>query len=126
MSLSDHILALTLGSAAAGLLLLSSQGEAAHEPGARMQLQSGPLMLELGGPDWARLGTRSDCLRQSCPLLHIRYQRSAAPQGAPGETRRMQTCETGAFERSWFIAEHADEGLGEQGSVCEAARPETA
>lgn len=126
MSLYDHVLALALGSAAAGLLLVASPGPDAVESGRRLNLQTGPLALEIGGPEHIRLGARTDCLRQGCPLMSLTFERSAPPQGAPGESRRVQTCETGALQRGWFIAERADEGFGEERRVCETASPETA
>ena len=126
MSLYDHALALGLGSAAAAVLLFASPDHNAGEAGRRLSLQTGPLALELGGPARIRLGAQTDCLSQGCPFLSLSVEASGATQGAPGETRRVQTCETRTLQRSWFIAERADEGLGQQGRVCETTRPETA
>ena len=126
MSLHDHVLALGLGSAAAGLLLIASPHQDADRAGHHLSLQAGPLALELGGPALVRLGAHADCLSQGCPLLGLSFETSAAPQRTPGEARRVQTCETGTLQRSWFIAERADEGLGQERRVCETARPETA
>lgn len=126
MSLHDHVLALGLGSAAAALLLLATPDHTAEDPGPRLTFTSGPLTLELGGPAFVRLGAQSDCVSQRCPVLDISFESSGALQRPPAETRRVQTCETRTLERSWFIAERADEGFGEQGRVCEASRPETA
>ena len=87
MPVSDHVLALTLGSVAAGLLLLASPGQAGGAAGAHVQLQSGPLTLELGGPAYMRLGARADCLSRRCPLLNLSFEPSSPAQGAPGEAR---------------------------------------
>ena len=125
MSLHHHVLALGLGSAAAALLLLVTPDHATHDRGSRLNLATGPLTLELGWPAFVRLGTQTDCFSQGCPVFDIRYERSGALQSSPDEPRRVQTCETRTLERSWFIAERADEGFGEQGRVCETARPET-
>jgi len=127
MSPSDHILALTLGSTAAALVLAFSSAQAGDpERGQHLEVQIGPLALNLGGQERISLGARTDCLRQGCPILNVAIARSAAPQTAPGESRRVKTCETGAFQRAWFIAERADEGFGEQGRVCKATGAETA
>ena len=126
MSLYDHVLASSLGSAAAVLLLVTSSGHHSEETGRRLSLQAGPIALEIGGPALVRLGARTDCLSQGCPLLQASFERLPAPQGPPREARRVQTCETRGLERGWFIAKRADEGLGEQGRVCETASPETA
>lgn len=126
MSLHRHVLALGLGSAAAALLLLATPDHLAEDPEPRLTLTTGPLTLELGGPALVRLGTQTACFSQGCPVLDISFERSGALQRPPGEPRRVQTCETRTLERSWFIAERADEGFGEQGRVCETARPETA
>jgi len=127
MSPSDHILALTLGSTAAALVLAFSSAQAGDpERGQHLEVQIEPLALNLGGQERISLGARTDCLRQGCPILNVAIARSAAPQTAPGESRRVKTCETGAFQRAWFIAERADEGFGEQGRVCKATGAETA
>lgn len=125
MSLHRHVLALGLGSAAAALLLLATPDHAAEDPGARLNFTTGPLTLELGGSAFVRLGTQTECLSQGCPVLDLRFESSGALQRPPGEPRRVQTCETRTLERSWFIAERADQGLGEQGRMCKTARPET-
>ena len=126
MPMSDRVLALALGSAAAGVLLAISPLQGQSPGGHRLHVQTGPIALELGGATLVRLKARSDCLDQACPWLAMRYQRSTAPKGAPGESHRIETCQSARLERGWFIAERADEGLGEQGRVCEPASAETA
>ena len=126
MSLHHHVLALGLGSAAAAILLLVTPDHATPDRGPRLNLATGPLTLELGGASFVRLGAQTGCFSQGCPVFDIRYESSGPLQRSPDETRRVQTCETRALERGWFIAERADEGFGEQRRVCETARPETA
>lgn len=126
MSHYDRILALTVGSIAAGVLLV---GGPAAEPRVRhhhLQLQTGPLTVKLGGPGLARIDTAPNCLEQACPMLALSLEASAPAQGAPRQSRRMQACQPGALHRGRLIAERADERLGEQGRMCEPARPEAA
>lgn len=126
MPISDRVLALALGSAAASVLLAVSPLQEQGQSGHRLQIQSGPIALELGGATLVRLRARSDCLDRACPWLALSYQHSTASQGAPGESHRIETCQSARLERGWFIAERADEGLGEQGRVCKPASAETA
>lgn len=126
MSHYDRILALTVGSIAAGVLVV---GGPASDPVARhhhLQLQTGPLTVQLGGPGLARIDTAPNCLEQACPMLSLSLGTSAPAQGAPEQSRRMQACQPGALHRGGLIAERADESLGEQGRMCEPARPEAA
>lgn len=126
MSHYDRILALAVGSIAAGVLLVSGPVAEQRSRHPSLQLQTGPLTVQLGGPRLARIKTVPNCLEHACPLVALSFETSAPTQGAPQQPRRMQACQPGALHRGWLVAERADKGLGEQGRVCEPARAEPA
>jgi len=86
------------------LLALGLAGAAMLEPprsGARLEVQTGSVRLELGHPE-AGLAVRPDpgCWRSGCPAFTLRARVfSAPPQGAQGESRRVKYRPAGQLER---------------------------
>lgn len=110
---------------AASLAAITS-GEPARQ-GAAFELQSGPVSLVLGGPDGAVALKAVPCLREGCPLLSLRLPASAAAlQGAPGEAGRVQRLQPAVFESGRLPAQRTRDMLGEERSVGEAPRAQSA
>lgn len=126
MSHYDCILALAVGSIASGALLVSGPASVSDSGRHHLQLQTGPVTVQLGGPGLARIDTAPNCLAHACPLVALSFGASSPAQGAPQQPRRMQACQAGTLHRGRLVADRADERLGEQGRVCEPARAETA
>ncbi len=116
------VLVWTLFSAAAALSIVKG---APPESDAALELQTGPLVVEMFAPE-APLRLRADrgCLAHGCPLAEVRYGLAPA-QGAQAETGRVQRLAPGRAERAGFSQEIARERLGQQGRMREAARAET-
>lgn len=113
------VLALCL-MAAAGVL----NGEAPRT-GAAVEIQAGPVLLAIAGPSGpAAIKADTQC-GLACPLFEMRV-RLGPPQGAPGETGRVQRLGAGALQRERLAQERGYEMLGEKGSVGETARAEPA
>lgn len=93
---------------------------------ARVEIQSGPITLALGGMERpVRLQADGACA-PACPVFKTRLRRgSAAAEGAPGEAGRVQRLAPLALERNRLAAQRADEMLGQQRSMGEAARAQT-
>lgn len=68
--------------------------------GARVELQTGAVTLEVGGPGkLIALSPDTSCWRRGCPPFSIRARLfSAPPQGAQGEAGRVQRLPAGALQ----------------------------
>lgn len=87
-----------------GALCLALAGAAVVEPprsGARFELQTGAVTVEVGKPGkLLTLSPDTACWRQGCPVISIRARLfSAAPQRAQNEARRVQHLPARAFQR---------------------------
>lgn len=89
-----------------------------------IELQTGPLTLALGDPEQpvAIIAARH-CLQRGCPVFAIRTLAggSRSAQGAPAETGRVQRLQPRALQRERLLHQAADQRLGEQGRMSEAA-----
>ena len=91
--------------------------------GAALELQSGPVSVAFGGDEGPLALRAAPCLRQGCPILSVRFARSASAfQGAPGEAGRVQHMRPILLEGGRVTAEPARQVLGQERSMGEAAR----
>ncbi|TGY90349.1 hypothetical protein E5163_04285 [Marinicauda algicola] len=68
--------------------------------GARVELQTGAVTLEVGGPGkLIALSPDTSCWRRGCPPFSIRARLfSAPPEGAQGEPGRVQRLPAGSLQ----------------------------
>ena len=121
--------ALVIAAAGASLVLagaLASSTIAGERPrtGAVLEVQLGPVIVGLGGLQEPLLvAGEPACFTQGCALFAVRAG-SPALGGPPGEAARVKRAAPGDFKSGGLVLEIADERLGEQGRMGEAARAE--
>lgn len=106
---------------AAAALTAVTSAEPARD-GAALEIQSGPVIVAVGGTAGPVSLRAQGCLRRGCPLVELRLPASAAPlQGAPGEAGRVQRLQPAVFHGGRLPAQGAGDVLGQERGVGEAA-----